>query len=261
MANKNDFTPEEWTKVLESIIAAGIAVSAVDPSGWWGTLKEAAAGTPALAAAKRDPNSNELIKAAVAAFERSNDGSILAMRERFAQAEPTECVQRSFASLREVSATVDAKAPDEAAAFKTWLREISQKVAEAAVEGYFLGFGGVRVSDAETATLRDISKALGIASLSRAPKSADGTKQTCSMRREREKAGGSRGASSRSPLQATLLSAFPEATSSRTRPGNHLRTFTATRAEADTAKGLTMNQARRIASNIAKLPHLLGKGD
>jgi hypothetical protein len=108
MANKNDFTPEEWTKVVESIIAAGIAVSAVDPSGWWGTLKEAAAGTPALAAVKRDPNSNELIKAAVADFERSNDGSILAMRERFAQAEPTECVQRSLASLREVSAIVQA---------------------------------------------------------------------------------------------------------------------------------------------------------
>ena len=69
MANKNDFTPEEWTKVLESIIAAGIAVSAIEPSGLWGTLKEAAAATPALAAAKRDPNSNELIKAAVADFE------------------------------------------------------------------------------------------------------------------------------------------------------------------------------------------------
>ena len=69
MANKNDFTPEEWTKVLESIIAAGMAVSAIDPSGWWGTLKEAAAGTPALAAAKRDPNSNELIKAAVAVLK------------------------------------------------------------------------------------------------------------------------------------------------------------------------------------------------
>jgi hypothetical protein len=41
---------------------------------------------------------------------------------------------------------------------------ISQKVAEADVEGAFLGFGGVRVSDAETATLRDISKALGTAS-------------------------------------------------------------------------------------------------
>jgi len=113
---------------------------------------------------KRDPNSNELIKAAIADFETSSEGSILAMRERFAQAEPMECVQRSLASLREVSAIVDAKAPDEAAAFKTWLRKISQKVAEAAVEGSFLGFGGVRVSDAETATLRDISKALGTAS-------------------------------------------------------------------------------------------------
>lgn len=128
MTNKTHFTPEEWTKVLESIMAAGLAVSAVDPSGWWGTLKEAAASTPALAAAQHDPNSNELIKAAVADFERSSDGSILAMRERFAQAEPTECVQRSLTSLRDVSAIVDAKAPDEAAAFKAWLRQISQKL-------------------------------------------------------------------------------------------------------------------------------------
>ncbi|ODR99266.1 hypothetical protein AUC68_04495 [Methyloceanibacter methanicus] len=164
MANKDDFTPEEWTKVLESIVAAGLAVSAVDRSGWWGTLKEAAASTPALAEAKRDPNSSELITAAVAAFEKSSDGSILAMRERFARADPTECVQRSLESLREVSVLLDAKAPDEAVAFKAWLREISQKVAEAAVEGSFLGFGGVRVSDAEKATLRDISKALGMTS-------------------------------------------------------------------------------------------------
>ncbi|MGD8766580.1 MAG: hypothetical protein PVG36_02305 [Methyloceanibacter sp.] len=164
MATKDDFTPEEWTKVLDGILAAGLAVSAVDPSGWWGTLKEAAAATPALTEAKRDPNSNDLIQAAVADFERSNEGSILAMRERFARAEPTECVQRSLASLREVSAIVDAKAPDDAVAFKTWLCKISQQVAEASVEGSFLGFGGVRVSEAEKATLSDISKALGLAS-------------------------------------------------------------------------------------------------
>jgi hypothetical protein len=46
-------------------------------------------------------------------------------------------------------------------AFKAWLRGISQKVAESAAEGSFLGFGGVRVSDSEKATLDDIAKALG----------------------------------------------------------------------------------------------------
>jgi hypothetical protein len=34
-------------------------------------------------------------------------------------------------------------------------------VAEAASEGSFLGFGGVRVSEAEKATLDDIAAALG----------------------------------------------------------------------------------------------------
>jgi hypothetical protein len=58
---------------------------------------------------------------------------------------------------------VDAKAPGDAAAFKGWLRRISQHVAEAASEGGFLGIGGVAVSDAEKATLQEISSALKLA--------------------------------------------------------------------------------------------------
>ena len=109
-------------------------------------------------------NFSELIKAVIADFETDKGRSDLqkAVSKRFADVtEPAQCVQRSLSSLREVSAILDANAPSDAAAFKTWLRGISQKVAEAAVEGGFLGFGGVKVSDAEKATLDDIAKALG----------------------------------------------------------------------------------------------------
>lgn len=44
MSDKQNFTPEEWNQVLEGIMLCGIAVSAADPSGLWGTLKEAFAG-------------------------------------------------------------------------------------------------------------------------------------------------------------------------------------------------------------------------
>ena len=74
-----------------------------------------------------------------------------------------DCVQRTLAALGEVAAILDAKTPGDAAAFKAWLSEISQKVAEASVDGAFLGFGGARISDAEKATLGDIAKALGTA--------------------------------------------------------------------------------------------------
>jgi hypothetical protein len=164
MANKQNFTPEEWTKVLESTMVAGIAVSEAEPSGLWGTLKEYFANTSALDASKLDPGSNELIKAVIVDFETAEGRCDVqkALDKRFGDAEePAECVQRSLASLREVSAILDAKAPDDAAAFKTWLRGIGQKVAEASAEGGFLGIGGEQVSDTEKTTLADIAKALG----------------------------------------------------------------------------------------------------
>jgi hypothetical protein len=41
MANKQNFTPEEWSKILESIMLAGVAVSAAEPSGLWGCSRKA----------------------------------------------------------------------------------------------------------------------------------------------------------------------------------------------------------------------------
>src|SRR6476620_2770567 len=102
MGNKQNFTPEEWIQVVESVMLSGIAVSAADPSGVWGTLKEGFASSSALKAAKVDANSNELILAAVAEFETSQGRSDIqqALRERFAGAHPAECVARSLTGRR-----------------------------------------------------------------------------------------------------------------------------------------------------------------
>jgi hypothetical protein len=48
---------------------AGIAVSAADPSGLWGLLKEGFASSSELVKAKMDPGTNPLIKAVVADFD------------------------------------------------------------------------------------------------------------------------------------------------------------------------------------------------
>ena len=46
MTDKSNFTPDEWKLLLQSVIAAGIAVTAAEPSGLWGLLKESFAGGP-----------------------------------------------------------------------------------------------------------------------------------------------------------------------------------------------------------------------
>lgn len=165
MANKESFTPEEWTKLLESSMLAGMAVTAAEPSGIWGSIKEAFASSSVLAKSRQDPGTNELVKAVIAEFESPEGRTKLqdALKQRLQGASAKEIVQRSLENLREVSAIVDAKAPGDAAAYKAWLQAISQKVAEAAKEGGTLGFGGVQVSDAEKLALEDIAKALGTA--------------------------------------------------------------------------------------------------
>ena len=119
---------------------AGMAVSAAEPSGLWGALKEAFASSSALAAAKSNAGSNELVKAVVAEFETKEGRAAVqeALRQRLAgAAKPADAVQRSLANLRDVSTILDAKAPQDAAGFKAWLQAISKNVAEASSEGGF----------------------------------------------------------------------------------------------------------------------------
>jgi len=162
VTDKSNFTPDEWKVLLESVMAASIAITAAEPSGLWGLLKESFAGGTELAKAKMDPSADALVKAIVGDFGTTEGRSITrdGLKDKLKGSKPTELKDRCVEILRQAGAVVDAKAPGDAAAFKGWLRQISQHVAEAATEGGFLGFGGVAVSDAEKATLTEISGAL-----------------------------------------------------------------------------------------------------
>lgn len=163
MANKASFTPEEWARIAASPMIVSMAITAADPSGLWGLLKESMSGGWALLAAKQDANANPLVKAVAddIADPTTRDAVRDSFQERFKGSQFADVKSKAIEELRAVSGILDAKAPADSPDFKAWLREVAQKAAEAGNEGGFLGFGGVAVSDAEKATLAEISAALG----------------------------------------------------------------------------------------------------
>jgi hypothetical protein len=162
MADKSSFTTQEWTLLLQSVMAAGMAVSMADPGGLWALLKEGVASGGALVKAKIGSETNALIQAVVADLESGPERGAAsdALQAKFPSTAPADIKTTCIAVLGQAAALLDAKAPGDAVAFKSWLGQISQGVAEAAKEGGFLGIGGVLVSETEKATLAEISRIL-----------------------------------------------------------------------------------------------------
>jgi hypothetical protein len=162
MASKASFTAQEWHQLLQSPMLAGMAVTAADPSGLFGLVKEGLAASRALAEAKTAPAANELIRAVVTEFETAagRDAARDGLKARFAGAKAADVKPKAITALRDVSTLLATKAPEDAPAFTAWLEDLARRVAEASKEGGFMGFGGVQVSDAEKATLAEISAAL-----------------------------------------------------------------------------------------------------
>lgn len=164
MATKANFNPDEWKLVMASPMLAGMAVTLSEPTGLWGLMKEGMASGQALLEAREDPGATELAKALVAEMETS-DGRGLAQEEVKADLTGTsaaELKQQVMSKLTRAGEILDAKAPGDAEGFKSWLKHVSEKVAEASSTGGFLGFGGVPVTDAERASIAEVAQALHI---------------------------------------------------------------------------------------------------
>lgn len=161
MAGKSTFTNEEWITLLKAPGMAGLVVVAADPGGPFGTLKESWATGKALAEIKFQGSSSELIRTLV---------DDMASAEGRASSRPTELLgmtteqakAHALDICKQASAIVESKAPQEATEFKQWLLSLSQRVAEAAKEGGFLGFGGTLVSEHESAAINELARTLGL---------------------------------------------------------------------------------------------------
>jgi hypothetical protein len=151
-------------RAVQSPLLAGFAVSAADPNGFIAHLKEAFAEAKMLGEARDSSVDGTLMRTIVDELLTSTGRaeSREGIRTIAVGASPDQMKVRAIDELKEVAAILDAKAPTETSAIKSWLTRIAQTVAEASGDG-FLGFGGAQVNEPEKAALGEIRYALGTA--------------------------------------------------------------------------------------------------
>lgn len=160
MATKADFTQAEWERLGRAPVVAGLAISFSDPSGPLDTVKESAAALRTLAEATTpDADYGPFVHALaqdVVARGQNPLGDFRPSR--------SEGLQQCLDELRHVARLLhrDAVGPDERDGFVGWVRTASQRVALAAREGGFLGFGGTLVSEREQEMLETLGEIFGV---------------------------------------------------------------------------------------------------
>lgn len=158
MANKSDFTPEEWKTIVAAAPMVGLAVTCASPNGPWGVMKEMLSMGMAMAEMLQKGSANALISELAADLKARQTKA----EPPQGMKDPEQCKEAALNHVKAVNDLIDRKVkPDEGDEFKKWLLAVGRRVAEASNEGGIFGFGGEQVSDAERNVLRQIAFALG----------------------------------------------------------------------------------------------------
>jgi hypothetical protein len=159
MTTKDSFTDAEWARLVRSPFVAGMAISLADPGGPIELVKETSAGLKAVAAAESGAR-GELVAALAhdaAEAARRHENPLKGFKPKGGALAGQEILEE----LAEVNRIVSEKAaPDDAEAFRGWLRDAAQEAANAAKEGGFLGFHAQRVSEGEQRMLDKLGDVL-----------------------------------------------------------------------------------------------------
>jgi hypothetical protein len=159
MTSKAQFSEEEWARLKRAPFVAGMAISLADPGGPIELVKETAATLKTVTGAAQSGGRGELVDAiakevvAEASQRKSPMGDF--------KAQGTMATQQIVDELTAANRLVSEKAtPEEAAAYRDWLRSAAHEAANAAKEGGFLGFHAQRVSEGEQRMLDKLDEVL-----------------------------------------------------------------------------------------------------
>ncbi len=123
MAGKADFTEQDWETLHKGVTGAGLLVSVSD-QGFFDSFKEAGALAKHLAGARKD-SSSQLVREL--AETRGTGFGVTSS--------PAEVEGETLEALRAAVATLESNAPDEVEAYKSFVLDVAQSVAEAAEGG------------------------------------------------------------------------------------------------------------------------------
>jgi hypothetical protein len=122
MAQKSDFTEEEWDQLRKGATGAGLLVSASDRS-FFDSFKEAGSLAKHLAGGRAA--SSELVQEL--AGERGMGFGVRSSSQ--------EIESETIEALRSAVSTLEAKAPDEVDAYKSFVLEVAEAVGKSAGGG------------------------------------------------------------------------------------------------------------------------------
>jgi hypothetical protein len=120
MASRADFTEEEWKALQEGINGAGMFVALAD-RGFFDSFKEANALAHHLREA-HERSESVLIRDLVTGHDRPFGMT----------ASPQEIEQSTVATLQQAVAVLEAKSPEDLPAYRQFVLDVAQSVAEAA---------------------------------------------------------------------------------------------------------------------------------
>ena len=162
MSDQTTFTPEEWSQIRTAPLLVTTGVTVADPSGIFGSMKEAAAGIQAMIASLQAGGPSGLLGSLLA--DKSSP-SLPDFKSMLGQGDKVKQISNlKTAILGKIRNTLDIlkqkASPEEVTSYTAMLSKVADNAANAAKEGGFLGFGGTQVSAPEQAFLDELKAAL-----------------------------------------------------------------------------------------------------